>query len=573
MAPGGGVRIDWHGNRAVLTLESGPSNALTAAVRSDLLAALTAVTGCDGIVLLGARASFSSALPLEPDPGTPTLAQVCRAVETGGIPVVAALHGLVMGSGAELALAASARVAVPGTRLALPYVALGLSPDGGTTRRLPRLVGAELALDLMISGRAIGLDEGLASGLIDARVETTLVEAALEYLEVAKTPRPIDPANWAAAVAKARRGHANALPAVGRIIDCVEAALLLPPDAAQAFETVAREDLEASSEAQGLRSAARAERRAAALPQALTQAPAATQIGLSGQSPALVALAEAALSNGLDVIWQAASDTERGVITTALETALAARQRRGQLTAAGRAGVMTKVQMLERLPEGMELRIVTAPPEQTDSGTLLVLDGAPGKLGLAVAPSGRASELALPAEHGVAGVAVAVATLRRIGLPPLLVSGTPGLGARVVQAGDAALRWMLRDGVPLRNLTAALEGFGVQAPILTTATRPVPREVVADEVLRRWLGAQANEGLRLVESGIARRPSDIDHALVAGHSFPRWRGGPMHQADRRGLLVLRHDLRLWARDDAIWQPAPLLDRLIGRGLRLSALDG
>ena len=105
---------------------------------------------------------------------------------------------------------------------------------------------------------------------------------------------------------------------------------------------------------------------------------------------------------------------------------------------------------------------------------------------------------------------------------------------------------------------------------LDVVRRP-PRGTTA--ALRRWLAALANEGLRLVEAGIARHGSDIDHVLVAGHGFPRWQGGPMHQADRRGLMVLRHDLRLWAEEDAIWHPAPLLDRLIGRGLRLSALDG
>jgi 3-hydroxyacyl-CoA dehydrogenase len=524
-------------------------------------------------VLCGAGSGFSSALPLEPESGTPTLAQLCQAVEAVGVPVVAALHGLVMGSGAELALAATARVALPGTRLVLPHVALGLCPEGGTTRRLPLRIGPEAALELMIAGRAVGLDEGLRLGLFDARGEADAAGAGLALLAAGRQPVPApDPAVWGAAVAKARRAHASALPAVGRIIACVEAALLLPPDAAQAFESVAREDLETSAEAQGLRSAARAERRAAALPQGFAQTQPAGQIGLSGNSPALILLAEAASSHGLQVLWQA-SDSDRTGIVTGLETALAARQRRGQLTAATRAMAMARLQFHDTLPDDLPLRVVTTAPDRPVPGTVLVLDGAPGLLGLGIAPSGRASELALPAEDGVVGVAMSVATLRRIGLPPLLVSGRPGLGARVMQAGDAALRWMLRNGVPLRSLTTALEGFGAQAPILTTATRPNLREMAADEVLRGWLAAQANEGLRLVEAGIARRPSDIDHALVAGHGFPRWQGGPMHQADRRGLLVLRHDLRLWAGDDAIWQPAPLLDRLIGRGLRLSALDG
>ena len=93
-----------------------------------------------------------------------------------------------------------------------------------------------------------------------------------------------------------------------------------------------------------------------------------------------------------------------------------------------------------------------------------------------------------------------------------------------------------------------------------------------EECLARWIGALANEGVRLLDQGIARRPSDIDHVLVAGHGFPRWQGGPMHQADRRGLMALRADLRRWAEDDPLWAPAPLLDRLIRDGAPIGSLD-
>jgi 3-hydroxyacyl-CoA dehydrogenase len=95
----------------------------------------------------------------------------------------------------------------------------------------------------------------------------------------------------------------------------------------------------------------------------------------------------------------------------------------------------------------------------------------------------------------------------------------------------------------------------------------------AREIVHRWTGAMAAEGGRLLGMGIARRPCDIDRILVAGHGYPRWRGGPMFQADLRGLMVLRADLRRWGAEDPVWSPPPLFDRLLAEGRRLPDLDG
>ena len=77
----------------------------------------------------------------------PNLPALLRAVEDCAKPVVAAIDGICMGGGFELALACHYRVAVPGARLALPEVKLGLLPGAGGTQRLPRLVGVETALE------------------------------------------------------------------------------------------------------------------------------------------------------------------------------------------------------------------------------------------------------------------------------------------------------------------------------------------------------------------------------------------------------------------------------------------
>lgn len=563
----GGLVAELRDGLLILTLDLPPSNALRPALRADLLAALRdKVPGCRAVVIAGAGVNFSSAVALEPDMALPALAAVTDAIAGCPVPVVAALHGLVMGPGAELALAASARVASAGCRIAFPDIVLGLCPEAGTTRRLPALVGAERAVRLLLTGRAIGLDEATGIGLIDQPSRIELLADAMTLagrLAAGETlPRRENlAADWQAALHDARRAQPAEGPAVGRIIDCVEAGFLLPPAMAQAFERVAREDLEASPEAAALRAVARAELRAATLPPAVARAQGLPVdcLGLAGDAPGLELLARAALSRGLPVLWAEAAPESLarlgqggGLLETGVDLARVAK---------------APLQVHASPPGAATLRQV-AP-----GAALVTLAAAEGDLGLAIAPSGRLCELAVLAEESADAIATAITGLRRIGLPPVLVGQRPVLGQRLAAAGELALRQMQALGVAPSELDAILHPLG--APLAetdVTMSRPV-QPMAPQDIRNRWLAALANEALRLLDQGTALRPSDVDHLLVAGHGFPRWQGGPMHQADRRGLLVLRHDLRLWAQDHPLWSPAPLLDRLIQDGLRLSALDG
>src|SRR4029453_18716464 len=85
----------------------------------------------------------------------PNLHSVIRAVENSSKPVVAAIHGVCMGGGLELALGCHYRVASPGTQVALPEVKLGLVPGAGGTQRLPRVIGVETALNMIVSGEPV----------------------------------------------------------------------------------------------------------------------------------------------------------------------------------------------------------------------------------------------------------------------------------------------------------------------------------------------------------------------------------------------------------------------------------
>jgi 3-hydroxyacyl-CoA dehydrogenase len=100
------------------------------------------------------------------------------------------------------------------------------------------------------------------------------------------------------------------------------------------------------------------------------------------------------------------------------------------------------------------------------------------------------------------------------------------------------------------------------------------RDFSPEEIQRRTMAAMVDEAARVVEEGIAARPLDVDVTLVHGYGFPRWRGGPMHWADREGLGGLAAEIRRYAEEDPrFWRLAPLLERLASEGGRFAELNG
>lgn len=584
-----GLKVELRDGILVLTLANPPVNELSPPLRQALLHSLRSPGEAKGIVLAAEGPAFSAHQPIDPDRAAPTLAELCRAVADCPIPVVAVLQGAAIGPGAELALAARARLATPAARIAFADVALGLCPSGGASCRLPSLIGAKAALRLLLTGQAVPASEALSLGLVDGITGTAPLSAAVRLAAaLAAGPllkrAPPDAKAWQTAVAEARSGLSARQPAGARIVDCVEAALLLPLENALEFETTARGDLEQGPEAIGLRAAARAERRAQAVPAVVARLQPLTvdRIGLLGLAPDLARLAVAALSRELPVTWVFPDQKARRAGIAAVEDAISegvragsltpdrAQQMRGRLLGCEDISVLSTVPLLigDRqigMPEGWD------PPQ---GSAHLVLGGMAGEMGLALAPAGRVCELTLPAESHPFARSTALAGLRKMGLAPVLVGARPVLGARMADAGRTAIAWMVARGVPRRIVLSALAEFGLRQPDPVSMEAPqVLRVMPTVEIVNRWLAALANEGARLVDEGLAKRPSDIDMLMVAGYQFPRWQGGPMHQADRRGLMVLRHDLRGWGGEAALWSPAPLIDRLISEGRSFAALDG
>ncbi len=181
------VRVERNGELALIVAHNPPVNTITADVRAGLSAALAEIRADDsirGVLLLCEGSTFFSGADIGEFSGPPReveYRQLFNALEALPVPVVAAMHGTVMGGGLEIALACHYRVAAPGTRFALPEVTLGIIPGAGGTQRLPRLVGAEKALEFILSAKPIGAPQAIEVGFIDAVVEGDLREAALRY--------------------------------------------------------------------------------------------------------------------------------------------------------------------------------------------------------------------------------------------------------------------------------------------------------------------------------------------------------------------------------------------------------
>ncbi|MHA1154368.1 MAG: 3-hydroxyacyl-CoA dehydrogenase NAD-binding domain-containing protein [Alphaproteobacteria bacterium] len=183
------VHSETRGAVAVITLDSPPVNALGQAVREAVVARIAAAAqdpAVGALVLTGSGRCFSGGADIREfgaPPKDPNLRQVIETAEDCPKPVVAAIHGVAVGGGLEIALGCHYRVGAPSARLGLPEIKLGLLPGAGGTQRLPRVIGAAPALDIILSGDPIPAAQARALGLLDAVVEGDLTEGAVAFAE------------------------------------------------------------------------------------------------------------------------------------------------------------------------------------------------------------------------------------------------------------------------------------------------------------------------------------------------------------------------------------------------------
>jgi 3-hydroxyacyl-CoA dehydrogenase len=176
------------GDVATVTINSPPVNALSQTVRDGLkrgVEAAEANGAVKAIVIICAGRTFIAGADItefgKPH-AAPSLPTVLDLIENASKPVVAALHGTALGGGFEVALTAHYRIAVPSAKCGLPEIKLGLFPGAGGTQRLPRLVGVEKALDVILSGTPFGAREAKEWGVVDELAEEgKLHQSALAF--------------------------------------------------------------------------------------------------------------------------------------------------------------------------------------------------------------------------------------------------------------------------------------------------------------------------------------------------------------------------------------------------------
>jgi 3-hydroxyacyl-CoA dehydrogenase len=186
-----------HGDVLIVTSNNPPVNALGAAVRQGLVAAIEEAEADDAIKAVVIRCEgqtfFAGADITEfgKPPVMPWLPSVVDTIENCSKPVVAAIHGTALGGGLEVALGSHYRIAVPDAKLGVPEVKLGLLPGAGGTQRLPRVAGVQKALEMVTSGTPIGAKDAYAVGLVDRICEGELVQHAAALAEEVRDIRPL----------------------------------------------------------------------------------------------------------------------------------------------------------------------------------------------------------------------------------------------------------------------------------------------------------------------------------------------------------------------------------------------
>ncbi|NYG35018.1 enoyl-CoA hydratase/isomerase family protein [Sphaerotilus montanus] len=277
-----------HGAVAVIMLDNPPVNGLGYDTRRAFAAhvqAADADPAVTAIVITGAGKAFSGGADIKEfgSPkaiAEPNLLSLIRLLENCSKPTIAAIHSVCMGGGLELSLGCHYRVSAPGASIALPEVKIGLVPGAGGTQRLPRALGVETALNMIVSGDPVKsevLAQVPGQKLIDRMIDGDLLAGALAFAEEVAAVRPLPLVRnlkathpesdayfqFARNTAKAM---AKNFPAPARCVDCVEQAVKAKFDAGMVYEREAFVALMMTPECKALRHAFFAERAASKIP-------------------------------------------------------------------------------------------------------------------------------------------------------------------------------------------------------------------------------------------------------------------------------------------------------------------
>ena len=503
-----------HGDVLVVTIDNPPVNALGAAVRQGLLAAMQqaqADAAVAAVLLVGAGKAFIAGADIREfgkPPVPPALPEVCRAIEGSDKPVVAVLHGAALGGGLEVALSAHYRLALPAATVGLPEVNLGLLPGSGGTQRAPRLMGVQAATSLMLSGQHLKAQAALQAGLVDKLVEGADAQAAgLAYVRellTAKAPvrrtrdlaiaEPQAALAWLeeqkAETAKKARGLFSPL----KIIECVQAAVQLPFDEGLARERALFIECLDSPQRAGLIHAFFAEREVAKVPEAQAAQPRpVASVAVIGGGTMGAGIAVAALDAGLPVtmIERDAESIARGRAN--VEKVYNGLVAKGRMTDAAKAAVMARYigstnyadiaqvdLVIEAVFEDIEVKkaVFRELDRVCKPGAVLATNTSYLDIDAIAAATSRPQdviglhffspanimkllEIVVPAKVAADVVATAFELAKKLKKVPVRAGVCDGfIGNRILAVYKQAADYLMEDGASPYEIDAAVRGFG-----------------------------------------------------------------------------------------------------------------
>ncbi len=684
------VTLSRDGDIALVSINSPPVNALSQAVRAGIVEAMRQAQSDDSkaIVLICEGRTFIAGADITEfgkPPKAPSLLDVEDAIEGATKPVVAAIHGTALGGGLEVALCCHYRVAVPSAKCGLPEVHLGLIPGAGGTQRLPRLVGAQAALEMITSGKHVDAKTAAAAGLIDELVtEGELKAGAIAFAtKIVNERRPLRkvrdldekilPARGKSELfdefRKASARKARGFLAPEYCVRAVEAAVNLPFDEGMKVEQKLFLELMQGEQSAAQRYVFFAERQVWKIPDVADDTPTIPikKIGVIGAGTmgggismnfanigipvTIVETKQDALDRGLSVIRK---NYERSV-------------KSGRFTMQDVDKRMTLLQgtldmqaladcdlIIEAVFEDMRVKkdvftkldgiakpgaILATNTSALDINEIASVTQRPDfVIGLhffSPANVMRLLEVVRAKKTSKSVIATAMQLAKKIGKVAALVGVCPGfVGNRILYARQEQANAMLLEGAMPWEIDQVIYDFGLPmgpfamgdlagldigwdkqntssstirevlcekdrrgqktgagfydydeqsnakpSPVTEQIVRDfagrsgkAQRKISPDEILERCVYAQINEGAKILEEGIAIRPSDIDIVWINGYGWPAYRGGPMFYADTVGLARIVAKLKEYGPQMGPgFSISPLLEKFAAEGKRFQDL--
>jgi 3-hydroxyacyl-CoA dehydrogenase len=679
------VGIDIHKNVAVLSINNPPVNAIGIEVRKALIDNIHRAVKNNrvkAIVLMGKGHLFSAGAEIKEfgkPPKKPALAKVLETIDSCQKPVVAALHGAVLGAALETALTCHFRVASVSGKFGLPEVKLGLLPGGGGTQRLPRIIGPEKALEMITTGNPIAAEDALSAGLIDAIIDGDLFGGTMVFSKkIINEARPLrrlgdmnenfsEPNDLTELFDKYRASlalKARNFKAPMACINAVQASLELPLDEGLQLERQLFEELKSGPQSAALRYCFFAERNARELPSLPKNTPQfnidkAAVIGAgtmgggiamncvnAGIPVTLVEANQASLERGLNII-------RKNYEITASKGKLTRSDVKKRLSLIKATLVIEDVSdadiVIEAVFEDIDLKkeifaklnticketaILASNTSYLDINEIAAMTRHPEyALGLhffSPANVMRLLEIVRAEKTSTKVLSTVLNLAKKIGKIAVVVGVCHGFaGNRMYTKRKQEVNNLILEGAMPSQIDRVIFEFGFPIGPLalfdlvgtdfgwckeTSASATVQerlceigrmglksgsgyytyepgsripvrdpevekliidisekkkikrRNISDDEILERCIYSIINEGVRILDEGIALRPSDLDVIWINGYGWPRYLGGPMFYADMIGLDTVLKGIKKYHRKFGdIWKPATLLEKLVKKG--------